>query len=84
MCSIFFYDAHPNARHSIAGPAGFLVFYDAGTVGPTFSSLSFAHLRQDAGLGATLSLQGNIVAQGYLAWGAGHGPMLGFNFAKLF
>jgi hypothetical protein len=70
--------------HPIAGPAGFLVFYDAGTVGPTFSSLSFAHLRQDAGLGATLSLQGSIVAQGYLAWGAGHGPMLGFNFAKLF
>lgn len=70
--------------HPVWGPLGLLVFYDAGTVGPTWSSLSFARLRQDAGLGVTLSLQGNIVAQGYLAWGAGHGPALGFNFAKLF
>ena len=70
--------------HPVWGPLGLLVFYDAGTVGPNWSSLSFAHLRQDAGLGTTLSLQGNIVAQGYLAWGAGHGPALGFNLAKLF
>jgi hypothetical protein len=70
--------------HPIGGPVGLLVFYDAGTVGSTFSNLSFANLRQDAGIGATLSLQGNVVAQGYLAWGAGRGPVLGFNFAKLF
>jgi hypothetical protein len=68
----------------IKDPFGLLIFYDAGTVGPTFSSLSFAHLRQDAGLEATLSLQGNVVAQGYLAFGAGGGPTFGFNFAKMF
>jgi hypothetical protein len=61
-----------------------LVFYDAGTVGPAFSSLSFAHLRQDAGFGVALSLQGRIAAQGYLAFGAGHGPTFGYNFTKFF
>jgi hypothetical protein len=65
-------------------PLGLLVFYDAGTVGPTFSSLSFAHLRQDAGIGVTVSLMGNVVAQGYLAGGAGHVPSLGYNFTKVF
>jgi len=68
----------------IRDPLGMLVFYDAGTVGPTFSSLSFAHLRQDGGLGVTLSLQGHVAAQGYLAWGAGHGPAFGYNFTKFF
>jgi hypothetical protein len=61
-----------------------LVFYDAGTVGPTFSSLSFAGLRQDAGVGVALSLGGHIAAQGYLALGAGHGPTFGYNFTKFF
>ena len=61
-----------------------LVFYDAGTVGPTFPSLSFAGLRQDAGFGVALSLQGRIAAQGYLALGAGHGPTFGYNFTKFF
>jgi hypothetical protein len=65
-------------------PVGFAMFYDAGTVGPTFGSLSFGHLRQDAGVGATFRLQGNTAAQMYLAWGAGHGPTLGYNFSKLF
>ncbi|HEY1759963.1 MAG TPA: hypothetical protein VGG72_31620 [Bryobacteraceae bacterium] len=69
---------------SITDPVGLLVFYDAGTVGPTFSSMSFAHLRQDAGVGVTLSLKGHVAAQGYLAWGAGHGPTFGYNFSKFF
>jgi hypothetical protein len=61
-----------------------LIFYDAGTVGPTVSSLSFANLRQDAGVGIALSLHGHIAAQGYLALGAGHGPTFGYNFTKFF
>lgn len=61
-----------------------LIFYDAGTVGPTFSSLSFAGLRQDGGFGVALSLKGRIAAQGYLAFGAGHGPTFGYNFTKFF
>lgn len=68
----------------IRDPIGFLIYYDAGTVGPAFSSLSFANLRQDGGLGITLSLQGHVAAQGYLAWGAGHGPFFGYNFTKFF
>lgn len=68
----------------IRDPLGLLLFYDAGTVGPTFGSLSFAHLRQDGGFGSTLRLQGNVAAQMFVAFGAGHGPMLGYNFTKLF
>jgi hypothetical protein len=68
----------------IVDPVGLLLFYDAGTVGPTVSSLSFAHLRQDAGAGATFRVQGNVVAQLFLAWGAGDGPTLGYNFTKFF
>ncbi len=65
-------------------PVGLLLFYDGGTVGPTFSSLSFAHLRQDGGVGATFSAQGHVAAQGYLAFGAGHGPTFAYNFTKFF
>lgn len=65
-------------------PLGALLFYDAGTVGPTFSSLSWSHLHQDAGVGMTFYIQGNVAAQGYVAWGAGHGPKLGYNFTKFF
>lgn len=68
----------------IRDPLGLLLFYDAGTVGPTFSDLSFAHLRQDGGLGATFRVRGVVVAQTYIAWGAGHGPTLGYSFTKLF
>jgi hypothetical protein len=68
----------------IYDPVGLLLFYDAGTVGSTFSNLSFNQLRQDAGLGVTLSLQGHVAAQGYLAWGAGHGPTLAYNITKFF
>jgi hypothetical protein len=46
--------------------------------------LSFTHLRQDGGFGATFRLQGTVMAQAYLAWGAGHGPMLGYNLSKQF
>ena len=68
----------------IVDPVGLLLFYDAGRVGSTLFDLTFAHLRQDAGFGATFSLQKNVVAQTYVAWGAGHGPTLNYNFSKLF
>jgi hypothetical protein len=65
-------------------PVGLLLFYEAGNVGPNVSSLSFRHFRQDAGLGATFSVLHNVIAQIYMAWGAGHGPALNYNFSKLF
>ena len=68
----------------VCDPAGLIVFYDAGTVGPTVSGLSWSQLRQDAGLGITFYVQGNVAAQAYLAWGAGHGPKLGYSFTKFF
>ena len=73
-----------NYTKPLFDPVGLLLFYDAGTVGPKFSSLSFKRLRQDAGVGATFSLQHNIVAQIYMAWGEGHGPALNYSFSKLF
>ncbi len=68
----------------VIDPLGFLLFYDAGTVSPTFSGLSFGHLRQDGGVGVTVSVQGHVAGQGYLAFGAGHGPTLAYNFTKFF
>ena len=65
-------------------PFGVYVFYDAGTVGNEPGDLTLAHFRQDAGFGGTVRLQGNIVAQTYMAWGSGHGPHWSFNFAKVF
>ena len=66
------------------GPVGGLIFYDAGNVAQTISNLSFAHFRQDAGSGVTLSFGGSVVAQAYLAMGAGHGAHFGYNFKKFF
>jgi hypothetical protein len=63
---------------------GALVFYDAGNVGRTLSALSIPGFRQDGGTGANFRLQGNVVAQTYVAWGAGHGAHLGYSLAKLF
>jgi len=68
----------------ISGPIGGLAFYDAGNVGQTLSGLSFAHLRQDAGVGGAVRFGGSVVAQVYLAMGAGHGVHLGYNLAKVF
>lgn len=68
----------------IVDPVGLLLFYDAGRVGSRLSDLTFSHLRQDAGFGATFSLQKNVAAQTYVAWGAGHGPTLNYSFSKLF
>ncbi len=68
----------------IVDPVGLLLFYDAGRVSSALSDLTLAHLRQDAGIGATFRLQGNVVAQTYIAWGTGHGTTLNYNFSKLF
>jgi hypothetical protein len=68
----------------VYGPIGALLFYDAGNVGQTLSGLSFAHLREDGGAGGTLRFGGSIVAQAYLAMGAGHGVHLGYNLVKSF
>ena len=65
-------------------PIGALLFYEAGNVGNSAGDLSFAHARQDAGMGATFRLLNNVVAQVYLGFGAGHGSHLGYNFKKFF
>lgn len=65
-------------------PLGVFVLYDAGTVGSTASDLTLSRLRQDAGVGLFVRLRGQMIAQTYLAWGAGHGANWGYNFAKVF
>ena len=65
-------------------PIGALVFYDVGNVGNSIGDLSFTHARQDAGVGATLSVLHNVAAQVYIGFGAGHGSHLGYNFTKFF
>lgn len=71
-------------RIPVFDPIGATVFYDVGTVGSSVDELSFAHARQDGGVGATLRLQRKVVAQIYVAWGAGHGSRFGYNFTKFF
>ena len=65
-------------------PLGILVFYDAGNAGDSLGALSFAHLRQDAGLGVNIRIMRVSRAQAYLAWGAGSGAYLGYNLVKQF
>jgi hypothetical protein len=65
-------------------PIGVFVFYDAGTVGNLVSDLSVTRFRQDAGFGLSVRLRGQMVAQTYYAFGAGHGGFWNYNFAKVF
>lgn len=76
--------AQLNYTVPIYDPVGLLLFYDTGAVGPDISSLSLPHFRQDGGFGATFSARHHVIAQLYMAWGAGHGPELNYNFSKLF
>ena len=74
----------PSTRCQSVTPWACCSSTSVGSVVPTFSDLSLAHLRQDGGLGATFRVSGVVVAQTYIAWGAGHGPTLGYSFTKLF
>jgi hypothetical protein len=71
-------------RIPVFDPIGAMVFYDAGNVGNSVDALSFAHARQDGGVGATLRIQKNVIAQIYLGWGAGRGSHFGYSFTKFF
>lgn len=64
-------------------PFGAFVFYDTGKVGASPSDLSLADFRQDAGLGLSVRISGNVIAQTYLAWGAGS-TRWNYNFSKSF
>lgn len=64
-------------------PFGAYVFYDAGKVGASPSHLSPLDFRQDAGLGFSVRLRGHVIAQTYLAWGAGS-TRWNYNFNKSF
>jgi phospholipase C len=65
-------------------PLGVFVFYDAGTVAPTFGQVSFSDMKQDTGVGVSVRLQGRVVVQAYVAAGAGQGARFGYNFEKFF
>lgn len=64
-------------------PFGVYAFYDAGKVGSSPSDISPTDFRQDAGFGLSVRLRGNVVAQTYLAWGAGD-TRWNYNFGKSF
>ncbi len=68
----------------VYGPLALLVFYDAGNAGNTLGDLSFAHLRQDAGLGTDIRILRKTIAQLYVAGGRGHGLLPGFSLMKQF
>jgi hypothetical protein len=56
----------------------------ADTVGDTAAELAFSRFRQDAGFGLSVRVLGQVVIQTYYAYGAGHGGMWNYNFAKFF
>jgi hypothetical protein len=64
-------------------PFGAYVFYDSGKVAAAPSDLSPLDFRQDAGFGMSVRLRGHVVAQTYLAWGAGN-TRWNYNFSKTF
>lgn len=68
----------------VSSPLGLLLFYDAGTVGTSAGALSFTHARQDGGLGVTLRVLNNVIAEMYVGFGASDGPRFGYNFTKFF
>lgn len=65
-------------------PLGLLVFYDAGNAGDRMEDLSFAHVRQDGGLGINVRVMRVSLAQVFMAWGQGHGVHLGYALSKRF
>ena len=69
---------------TIKDPLGAFLFYDGGMVGRVVSDLSSSPFRQDGGVGVSLRLNGNVVARGFLAAGAGDGVKFGYNFSKFF
>ncbi|MGD0162317.1 MAG: hypothetical protein ABSB39_07580 [Candidatus Sulfotelmatobacter sp.] len=71
----------PKTDWTLVGP---YIFYDAGIVGVEAADLSIEHWRQDAGTGLFLKFVGNIVAEAYVAGGAGHGAHFGYSLNRFF
>jgi hypothetical protein len=63
--------------HPIWGPLGLLVFYDVGQV-----ALSATRVRQDFGVGASVTMLGDVVLRAYLAVGGGEGLGSGLKLAQ--
>jgi hypothetical protein len=62
---------------TVWGPLGLLVFYDLGQV-----TLSVNKIRQDWGIGATITMLNSVVIRGYLAFGSGEGLGSGVKLAQ--
>jgi hypothetical protein len=69
---------------TIKDPLGAFIFYDGGLVGNSVSDLKSSTFRQDGGAGVSLRLAGRVVAQGFVAAGAGNGTKIGYQFVKFF
>jgi hypothetical protein len=59
--------------HTIWGPLGLLLFYDAGKVALGTSQLNFARVRQDFGAGVSVTVASHAVLRTYVAFGSGEG-----------
>ena len=74
--------AQAEYSHPIWGPIGLLLFYDAGKVALGTSQLNFATVRQDFGLGATLTVVSRVVLRAYIAFGSGEGTASAIKLAQ--
>jgi hypothetical protein len=68
--------------HVIWGPLGLLLFYDAGKVALGTSQMNFAEVRQDFGVGATLTMVSRMVLRAYIAFGSGESTSTAVKLAQ--
>jgi hypothetical protein len=74
--------AQAEYRHVIWGPFGLLLFYDVGKVALGASQLNFATVRQDFGVGATVTVVSRVVLRAYIAFGSGEGTASAIKLAQ--
>jgi hypothetical protein len=66
----------------IAGPVGFLLFYDAGKVALAHSDINFSHMHQGFGGGLAFFMAGKVVFRAYVGLGGGEGAHPYFGIAN--
>jgi hypothetical protein len=68
--------------HVIWGPLGLLLFYDVGKVALDTPQLNFAQVRQDFGVGATVTMLSRMVFRAYIAFGSGESTQTAVKLAQ--
>jgi hypothetical protein len=68
--------------HALWGPVALLLFYDAGKVALGTPQLNFVQVRQDFGVGATVTTLARMVFRAYIAFGSGESTQTATKLAQ--